>query len=161
DAWVWLTEIRGGATGPITVNEAADPDRCADGPGGDWDGEDPGPIVDPVALRARAQAFADASAAGVPDPVCAAMHAYRLGGRLDARVHGHANSGFSSALVQWNNYRRSGAAVTDGSPPPPGALLFYTNQPHGHVAVYLGDGLVISNDVLDERTGKQGGVYIV
>ncbi len=65
------------------------------------------------------------------------------------------------ALGQWDRYTVSGVAVTDGSPPPPGALLFYNNQPWGHVAVYLGDGMVISNDVLDAQTGRQGGVYIV
>lgn len=162
DAWLWLTEIRGGITGPIGFADTFTPGDCRDGPGGDWDGEDPPPIVDePAALMARAQAFADASAAGAPDPFYGATHYYRLCARLAARVHGHRFSGFNSALVQWNTYVRSGVAVTDGSPPPPGALLFYTNQPHGHVAVYLGNGLVISNDVLDAQSGRRGGVYIV
>lgn len=34
-------------------------------------------------------------------------------------------------------------------------------MPSGHVAVYLGNGQAISNDVLDATTGRTGGVYIV
>ncbi|RIQ29145.1 C40 family peptidase [Jiangella rhizosphaerae] len=154
DAWAWLAEIRGGLT----------PDQQLGGGSCDseWDGEDPPPLVaDPAALMARAQAFADASAAGLPDPFYGALGYYRMCARLAARVHGHAHSGFISALEQWRSHLAAGTAVTDGSPPPPGALLFYTNQPWGHVAVYLGDGLVVSNDVLDAQTGRRGGVYIV
>lgn len=153
DAWVWLAEIRGGLDGTLPDGGTCD---------SEWDGEDPPPLVaDPAALMARAQAFADASATGLPDPFYGAMGYYRMCARLAARVHGHANSGFISALEQWRGHIAAGTAVTDGSPPPPGALLFYTNQPWGHVAVYLGNGLVISNDVLDAQTGRRGGVYIV
>ncbi|PSL08179.1 hypothetical protein CLV30_101146 [Haloactinopolyspora alba] len=155
DAWTWLADI----TGTPPPDNGCDPD---DGEPDKPVGEDPPPLVDdPAALRARAQAFADASEAGLPDPFYGATSYYLLCAQLAARVHGHAHSGHISALDQWQAYTASGVAVTDGSPPPPGALLFYTNQPWGHVAVYLGNGKAISNDILDEQTGRQGGVYIV
>src|SRR5690625_818745 len=137
DAWVWLSEIRGDSTGPIG---GSGPESCQDDRGDGWDGEDPTPIVDdPVALRARAQAFADASAGGLPDPFYGAWHYYRLCGRLAARVHGHTNSGFGSALAQWNTYIRAGTAVTDGSPPPPGRSEEHTSelQSRGHLVCRL------------------------
>ncbi|SDT37489.1 hypothetical protein [Jiangella sp. DSM 45060] len=153
DAWTWLAEIRGDL-----APQPPDGGTCDS----EWSGEDPPPLVaDPAALMARAQAFADANAAGLPDPYFGATHYYRLCAQLAARVHGRQFSGFVTALDQWRTYVATGAAVTDGSPPPPGALLFYDNVPSGHVAVYLGDGLAISNDVLDEQTGRRGGVYIV
>lgn len=154
DAWSWLAAIRGSVTPTTTTGDCPD--------SGHGDGEDPSPLVaDLGALQARAQAFVDASAAGQPDPFFGAFDYYRQCARLAARVHGHPNSGFITALAQWQHYVSIGAAVTDGSPPPPGALLFYTNPPSGHVAVYLGDGMVISNDILDQQTGRRGGVYIV
>lgn len=131
-------------------------------PPDDNGGGDPPPVVDDIdALRARAKAFADASAAGLPDPFYGDVDYYRWCARLAARIHGHSHAGYFSAHSQWSAYQVAGIAVADGSPPPPGALLFYASPPSGHVAVYLGNGLVISNDVLDAVAGRTGGVYIV
>lgn len=146
DAWRWLTE-------------AGEGDPCAPPVIGE---DDPPPIVaDLAALRERASDFAAASADGRPDPYYGETSYYRWCARLAARIHGHPNSGYPTAAAQWEHYLRTGTAVTDASPPPPGALLFYDTDPSGHVAVYLGDGLVVSNDVLDGPTGRRGGVYIV
>ena len=135
------------------------PNPCLPPDGG---GGDPPPIVEDIdTLVARARAFAEASAAGLPDPFFGDVDYYRWCARLAARIHGHQSSGYLSADGQWRSYQVSGVAVTDGSPPPPGALLFYTSPPSGHVAVYLGGGLVVSNDVLDATKGRTGGVYIV
>ncbi|SDU17449.1 C40 family peptidase [Jiangella alkaliphila] len=149
DAWGWLAEATGDG----------DPSAC---PPPDLGENDPPPVVpDLEALRERAQDFADASAADRPDPYYGETSYYRWCARLAARIHGHANSGYPTAAAQWEAYQRAGVAVADGSPPPPGALLFYDTDPSGHIAVYLGDGLIVSNDVLDDLTGRRGGVYIV
>ncbi|WP_157574625.1 hypothetical protein [Jiangella muralis] len=150
DAWGWLAEATG------------DANSSACGPPPDLGENDPPPIVaDLEVLRQRADEFAEASADGRPDPYYGESSYYRWCARLAARIHGHPNSGYPTAAAQWDAYQRAGTAVVDGSAPPPGALLFYETDPSGHVAVYLGDGLVVSNDVLDEPTGRLGGVYIV
>jgi hypothetical protein len=121
------------------------------------------PVVSDVAgLNARAQGFADASAAGRPDPFFGGTSYYRLCGELAARINGHPMSGWSSAAVQWSAYVASGEAHAGDTSPPTGALLFYsTSSPAGHVATYLGGGKVASNDVGDGASGRSGGVYIV
>jgi cell wall-associated NlpC family hydrolase len=45
--------------------------------------------------------------------------------------------------------------------PPIGALVFWeTGGPYGHVAVYVGGGRIVSNDLHDQYPGE-GGVYLV
>ncbi|MGY4769788.1 NlpC/P60 family protein (plasmid) [Kribbella sp. CWNU-51] len=45
--------------------------------------------------------------------------------------------------------------------PPVGALVFWeTSGPYGHVAVYVGNGRIVSNDIGDRVPGE-GGVYLV
>lgn len=168
-----LLLLGGGSDEPVTCTLVnAQPARIADHDNAsplcpppdddDRDGDDPPPVVEDIAaLVQRAQAFADASTVGLPDPFYGDTDYYRWCARLAARVHGHAHSGYLSAHTQWSAYRQQGVAVADGTPPPPGALLFYASMPSGHVAVYLGNDLVISNDVLDATIGRTGGVYIV
>ncbi|HEX8348621.1 MAG TPA: hypothetical protein VF598_01545, partial [Hymenobacter sp.] len=44
---------------------------------------------------------------------------------------------------------------------PVGAAVFYDTKTFDHIATYLGGNKVLSNDVGDGKSGKQGGVYIV
>ncbi|MBM9463253.1 C40 family peptidase [Aeromicrobium sp. YIM 150415] len=63
--------------------------------------------------------------------------------------------------MQWQHYVATGVAREGDTSPPPGSLLFYSGASSaGHVAVYLGEGQAISNDVLDSETGRRGGVHI-
>lgn len=81
--------------------------------------------------------------------------------RLAGGAWGYANSGYASAAVHWQAMKAGGYAHPGDRNPPVGALLFYDNAgPYGHVAVYLGDNMVLSNDVLDSTSGRTGGAYI-
>ena len=52
-------------------------------------------------------------------------------------------------------------AHPDDRRPPVGALVFWaTGGPYGHVAVYVGNGRIVSNDIGDRVPGE-GGVYLV
>lgn len=44
-----------------------------------------------------------------------------------------------SADAVWNSYVRQGRAVTNGSRPPRGAMIFWSTGGHGHVAISLGN----------------------
>lgn len=71
------------------------------------------------------------------------------------------HSGYCSAIVHWQSifhYDRKNAHTAndpDGMSPPVGALLYYYSTTYGHVTIYLGNNLVLSNDVLGD-----GGIYI-
>ncbi len=55
----------------------------------------------------------------------------------------------------------TGNARSGDRRPPTGALVFWdTGGPYGHVAVYVGDGRIVSNDIGDTVPGE-GGVYLV
>ena len=149
----WLAEIQIElpAAGPPGSNPGQAILGCTD------DGD---PIVgDPAGLRARAAAFVHAIAAGEPDPFYGAWDYYRRCASLAARVHSHAASGFPSAIEQWQHYVQSGLAHPHDPNPPPGALVFWDSEPYGHVAVYLGNGEIVTNDLYDGSTGLHGGVY--
>lgn len=65
-----------------------------------------------------------------------------------ARVHGWRAAGVVSAITHYHvmpaRMKHPGSRDV-----PPGALMYWTtSNPHGHVSVYLGDGMIISNDVL-------------
>ncbi|GAA3129221.1 hypothetical protein GCM10010530_57790 [Kribbella aluminosa] len=86
---------------------------------------------------------------------------YQLCARLASNVWGRSNSGYYSAAEQWNQMVSSGNAHPDDRRPPVGGLLFWATQgPYGHVAVYVGNGQIVSNDIGDRVPG-QGGVYLV
>lgn len=81
---------------------------------------------------------------------------------LAAEIWGYSTSGYYSAKVHASAVEAAGKLNKKDRNPPIGALLFYNNSgPYGHIAVYLGDGLLVSNDVNDKTSGVKGGVYIV
>ncbi len=86
---------------------------------------------------------------------------YQLCARLAANIWGRPHSGYYSAAEQWRQMVASGKAHQDDRHPPVGALLFWdTGGPYGHVAVYIGKGQIVSNDIGDSVPGE-GGVYQV
>jgi soluble lytic murein transglycosylase-like protein len=73
---------------------------------------------------------------------------YRLCLAFTAEAYGWAASGEATANTAWNRMVVSGLARHGDPDPPPGALLFYaTGDEAGHVALYLGDGQVATNDI--------------
>ncbi|WP_433017953.1 CHAP domain-containing protein [Kribbella sp. CA-294648] len=86
---------------------------------------------------------------------------YQLCARLAANIWGRPRSGYYSAAKQWQHMVAIGKAHTNDRQPPVGGLVFWdTGGPYGHVAVYIGNGHVVSNDILDRFPGE-GGVYDV
>jgi cell wall-associated NlpC family hydrolase len=85
---------------------------------------------------------------------------YQLCARLASNIWGRPHSGYYSAAEQWRQMFVSGNAHRDRRPPV-GALVFWdTGGVFGHVAVYVGDGRIVSNDIGDDFPGE-GGVYLV
>jgi hypothetical protein len=113
--------------------------------------------------------WSDADRTGLPGAEQAMGRAYILVGRhgyfqlcarLAANIWGRPRAGYASAADQWNAMVVSGNAHEDRQPPV-GALLFWATSGHlGHVAVYLGGGRIVSNDIADRWPGE-GGVYLV
>ncbi|MCB0877578.1 MAG: C40 family peptidase [Thermoleophilia bacterium] len=70
-----------------------------------------------------------------------------------ARAYGWKASGTETAIKQWQIMPDSMKHRGDSNPPP-GALVFWDTGAGraGHVAVYLGDGKIASNDI--RRSGK-------
>ena len=116
--------------------------------------------VAPAALIARARAFVTTVGSGRPDPYFGQSSYKNLCGELAARITGHRASGYPSAIAQWRAYVAAGLAHVGDGHPPPGALLFWYTPTDGHVAVYLGSGELVTNDIYDHRTGLRGGVYL-
>jgi hypothetical protein len=86
---------------------------------------------------------------------------YQLCARLAANIWGRPNSGYVSAAEQWQQMVITNNAHRDDRRPPIGALLFWsTGGPYGHVAVYVGNNRIVSNDISDHAPGI-GGVYLV
>ncbi|WTX01054.1 C40 family peptidase (plasmid) [Streptomycetaceae bacterium NBC_01309] len=99
----------------------------------------PAEVTNPWSTE-QAIAWARAQAAGGPDW-------YRLCLAFVARAYGRRSSGTAYAI---DHYRQMPAHMRhDGDRnPPPGALLYWTTGKRaGHVALYLGGGLIASNDV--------------
>jgi len=86
---------------------------------------------------------------------------YQLCARLASNIWGRPHSGYYSAAEQWLQMVNSGKARPNDRRPPVGALLFWsTDGPYGHVAVYVGNSRIVSNDI-EDRTPGDGGVYLV
>lgn len=86
---------------------------------------------------------------------------YQLCARLAANIWGLPRAGYFSAAEQWRQMAATGNTHPDDRQPPTGALVFWdTGGPYGHVAVYVGGGRIVSNDIGDEVSGE-GGVYLV
>ncbi|MFK4184354.1 hypothetical protein ACI2L4_10095 [Streptomyces sparsogenes] len=80
---------------------------------------------------------------------------YRRCDNFVAQAYGHGSSGSATANVHWNRLVDAGLAHPGDNAPPPGALLFYdTGETAGHVALYLGNDQVASNDILDAYKGE-------
>lgn len=86
---------------------------------------------------------------------------YQLCARLAANIWGRPRAGYYSAAEQWQQMVAQGKAHRGDLRPPVGALVFWaTGGPYGHVAVYIGNGHIVSNDINDRVPGE-GGVYDV
>lgn len=86
---------------------------------------------------------------------------YRMCDNFVAQVYGWGSSGSATANVHWNRLVDAGLAHPGNMSPPPGALLFYdTGESAGHVALYLGNDQVASNDVGDDYP-RQGKIAVV
>jgi hypothetical protein len=86
---------------------------------------------------------------------------YQLCARLAANIWGRPRAGYFSAAEQWRQMVATNNAHPDDRRPPTGALVFWaTGGPYGHVAVYVGNGRIVSNDINDVVPGE-GGVYLV
>jgi hypothetical protein len=90
--------------------------------------------------------------------------------RLACRAYGFANSGYDSATAHWAVMVATGHAHPGQRCPPVGAFVFWaTHGPNGHVALVVASDpgcdpsriKLVSNDVLNSRTGFDGGVYLV
>lgn len=99
--------------------------------------------------------------AGNPNgPNCAGWCAH-----IAAVVWGYNTGSYGSfprsANGQWQYMKSTNHAHPGDRNPPIGALLYYdTGSAAGHVAVYVGDNMVFSNDILDSGSNIEGGVYI-
>lgn len=86
---------------------------------------------------------------------------YRMCDNFVAQAYGWGSSGSATANVHWNRLVDAGLAHPGDASPPAGALLFYdTGEDFGHVALYLGNDRVASNDVGDAYP-RQGKIAIV
>lgn len=90
--------------------------------------------------------------------------------RLACRAYGFANSGYDSAFAHWAVMVATGHAHPGQRCPPVGAFVFWaTHGPDGHVSLVVATDpgcdpsriKLVSNDVLNNRTGFDGGVYLV
>lgn len=85
---------------------------------------------------------------------------YQLCARLAANIWDQPRAGYVSAAAQWARMVATGNTRLDREPPL-GALVFWeTGGLYGHVAVYVGAGRIVSNDIHDQFPGE-GGVYLV
>jgi hypothetical protein len=109
---------------------------------------------------ARAKQYASESISELGSTICTGGEGsgcYNQCDRLAANVWGHATSGSFTAYGHWKAAVAAGTAHPGDRNAPVGALLFYkTAGGDGHVATYLGNNKVLSNDVKGA-----GGVYIV
>ncbi|MFD0440577.1 hypothetical protein [Streptomyces chartreusis] len=86
---------------------------------------------------------------------------YRMCDNFVAQAYGWGSSGSATANVHWSRLVDAGLAHPGDVSPPAGALLFYdTGSSAGHVALYLGNDQVASNDVVDDYP-HQGKIAIV
>lgn len=91
---------------------------------------------------ARAMAFVGNAKLACEDGQC-----YQLCDHLAGDIWGYTeSSGYYSAKTHWATAVSQGIAHPGDKNPPLGALLFFDNNPeYGHVATYVGNGMVVSN----------------
>lgn len=97
----------------------------------------------PAALMARAKTFVNSGGGW-----------YGMCQSFVAHLSGNRNSGYGTAMIGWQTFVHEHTAhqvgkAADAGAPPIGAWLYYSasDNPAGHVAVYLGNGKVASTDV--------------
>ncbi|MFZ2624377.1 MAG: hypothetical protein WAX29_03945 [Propionibacterium sp.] len=62
--------------------------------------------------------------------------------------YGKGSSGSYSAQTHWNLLVSQGLAHAGDRNPPPGALVFWQGGNWGHVALYVGGGKIVTNDLI-------------
>ena len=106
----------------------------------------------PGTLYARARTYVTADHSGDLDPYFHSISGswYRQCQAFAAVLSGYRASGFATAAVAWADLNAHGLAhpanSAEGMSPPVGAWLYYDAPGAGHVAVYLGGGLVAGTD---------------
>lgn len=106
----------------------------------------------PGELYARARVYASANYTGDLDPYFHSVSGswYRQCQAFAAVLSGYRVSGFATASAAWAALNAHGlahpVASAEGMSPPVGAWLYYAAPGAGHVAVYLGGGLVAGTD---------------
>ena len=92
---------------------------------------------------------------GQPGLACSDGLCFHLCDHLAGQAWGYANSGYETAREHWTIMSATGHAHPNDTHPPVGALLFWDTGLYGHVAVYVGNGMIVTN-----MLGAQGlGVY--
>lgn len=112
------------------------------------------PTILPGAVTAVARSL---SFVGQPWLACDDGMCYRLCDHLAGQAWGYANSGYETAREHWAVMEASGSAHPNDTNPPVGALLFWNTGLYGHVAVYVGNGMIVTN-----MKGSEGySVYLI
>jgi hypothetical protein len=90
---------------------------------------------------ARANSYVGNAILACPDGMC-----YRKCDHLAGDIWGYADaSGYATAKVHWFKALKQNVARPGNRNPPIGSLLFWDSGHYGHVATYVGNGLVVSN----------------
>ncbi len=102
-----------------------------------------GPVLYPNTDKALARAALYVGNAGL---ACSDGMCYRKCDHLAGDIWGYAEaSGYATAKIHWYRALATGVARPGNRVPPIGALLFWDTGPYGHVATYVGNGMVVSN----------------
>jgi hypothetical protein len=103
-----------------------------------------GEVIFPKTNIAISRAF---SSVGDALSVCMDGRCFNKCDHLAGDIWGYEEaSGYYSAFTHWQAAVAQGIAVVDNREPPLGALLFWeTGRPFGHVATYIGNGMVVTN----------------
>jgi len=111
---------------------------------------DGGTIVGATFAVARSLSYVGQAGLACSDGKC-----FNLCDHLAGEAWGYANSGYETAREHWTIMSATGHAHPNDIHPPVGALLFWDTGLNGHVALYVGNGMIVTNMI-----GAQGiGVY--
>ncbi len=87
--------------------------------------------------------------------------------RLADDAFGATGARTTTALAQWSRAQAAGVAHPDSKDIPVGAQMFWrTSHPAGHIAVYVGDGKVVTNvpggavEIMDWHEINEWGPYL-
>lgn len=82
---------------------------------------------------------------GQPSLACGDGTCFMLCDHLAGEAWGYANSGYETAREHWAIMVATSHAHPGDIHPPLGALLFWDTGLYGHVATYVGDGMIVTN----------------